>query len=642
MTGNPEPPSRAYLERVLSRPCTVLALLLLLLAFFAYHAQDFTLDASPDSLLLESDRDLQLLRQVNARYGSRELLIVTFTTTDLFSDDSLRLLQRLRDELRSLDSVDSASSILDVPLVKSSDMSLAGMADNVQTLESPTVDRQRAREELASSPVYQDLFISRDGQTTAILVSLRRDEDLWTLQNARNELLIQKGDGTLGPVGHRRLEDVSAAYAEARGSANHRRRATIRDIRAVIDRYREHGVLHLGGGPMIADDMLTFVRSDLRVFGFSVLLFVVLVLFLIFRRIRWVVLPLLSCFYASVVMIGMLGLIGWPVTVVSSNFLALMLIITISMNIHLAVRYRQLLQNRPDAPQIELVEGTIRKMVWPCLYTALTTIIGFGSLVLSDIKPVRDFGWMMSLGLTVAFATSFTLFPAVLLLLGKPRRADSSPSGFPLTGALASITERHGTAVLVCAGLLAVLSIVGISRLAVENSFIDYFRKSTEIYQGMKLIDEKLGGTTPLQVLLNFDPRPDTEELLPDEELDEWDLELANSPKYWFTPLQVDRIEEVHDYLEGLPEVGKVLSLTSLLRVAEELNDGEKLEGFELSLLYEKLPVEVREPLVDPYFSFEHNEARILLRILDSREGLRRRELLDRIRVDLRDRLGLE
>ena len=245
VTGNLEPPSRAYLGRVLSRPRTALALLLLLLAFFTYHAQDFTLDASADSLLLENDRDLQLLRQVNARYGGRELLIVTLTTTDLFSDDSLGLLQRLRDELRALDSVDSASSILDVPLVKSSDVPLAQMADNVQTLESPTVDRQRAREELASSPVYRDLLISRDGQTTAILVSLRRDEDLWTLQNVRNELLIQKGDGTLGPAEHRRLEDVSAAYAEARGSANHLRRATIQNIRAVIDRYREHGVLHL-------------------------------------------------------------------------------------------------------------------------------------------------------------------------------------------------------------------------------------------------------------------------------------------------------------------------------------------------------------------------------------------------------------
>jgi predicted RND superfamily exporter protein len=240
------------------------------------------------------------------------------------------------------------------------------------------------------------------------------------------------------------------------------------------------------------------------------------------------------------------------------------------------------------------------------------------------------------------------VFPAVLMLLGKGEGEDWSRREFPLTGQLARITERYGTGILVTSALLAMLSAVGISRLTVENSFIDYFRKETEIYQGMKLIDDKLGGTTPLQILLDFGPDEAVEEMEEEEyadeedDFDEWDLDVASNPSYWFTPFKIDRIKEVHDYLESLPEVGKVLSLASLIRVAEELNDGEEFDGIELSVLYEKLPDEVKEPLIDPYFSFEHNEARIQLRILDSTEGLRRKELLERIRFDLRNQLELK
>jgi predicted RND superfamily exporter protein len=447
----------------------------------------------------------------------------------------------------------------------------------------------------------------------------------------------------------RELERVTAAYEVASDERADRYHATIQAIRATLEGYREHGELHLGGATMIADDMVTFVKSDLVVFGSCVLAFLVLVLTLIFRKVRWVVLPLLSCFYASVVMIGMLGLVGWEVTVLSSNFLALMLIITISMNIHLAVRYIQLRRDTPEASQLELVATTLDRMVWPCLYTALTTIIGFCSLVLSDIKPVIDFGWMMSLGLAVAFLTSFTLLPALLMLL---RPAGESPlrREVPFTAALATATERYGTSILLGSVVLAVVSAVGISRLEVENSFIDYFRQDTEIYQGMKLIDDKLGGTTPLEVLLDFaGPELDEEALLApadgefaeDYELDLWDVEGEDGSAYWFTQTKIRRIKEVHDYLDGLPEVGKVLSLASVVRVAEELNGGEEIEGLELSILYGKLSEDVKDLLIDPYVSIENDEARILLRIIDSQEGLRRAELLARMKDDLRNRLEL-
>jgi predicted RND superfamily exporter protein len=643
------------LNLLLNHPGKALVVLFGVLAFFAYHTRDFKLDASADSLLVEDDPDLQLQRQITARYETDEFLIVTFTPDGiLFEDEALARLTELRDELRGLDGVDSVMSILDVPLVASSDIPLMEMVGNVQTLESPTVERRRAIDELTNSPVFRNLIISHDKLTTAVLVNLEPDERFKALQSTRNELLIQRSAGELTPEQMAELAEVTLDYQRASENLRDQHHRTVESVRSVLQRYERYADLKLGGFPMIADDMVKFVKKDLVVFGSSVLAFLVFVLTLIFRQLRWVVLPLFSCFYAVVIMVGVLGLVGWDVTVISSNFLALMLIITISINMHLAVRYSQLLSEGNGESQLELVSMTVQKMARPCLYTALTTIIGFCSLVFSEIKPVQDFGWMMSIGLGVAFATSFTLFPAILVLL-EPKGARSHRDEVPFTAILATLTERYGVVILVGALGLGVVSAVGISRLTVENSFIDYFREDTEIYQGMKLIDDKLGGTTPLDVLISFDSPiefEETDDPISDDEIgedfddefefDDWGDEDEDPSAYWFTPSKIEKIKRVHDYLEGFPEVGKVLSLASLIRVAEGLNEGKEFDGLELSLLYKKLPDEIKGPLIEPYVSIEQNEARIVLRIRDSQEGLRRKELLERIEAGFAEELGLE
>jgi uncharacterized protein len=358
----------------------------------------------------------------------------------------------------------------------------------------------------------------------------------------------------------------------------------------------------------------------------------------IFRRLRWVLLPLASCAYAGLLMIGLLGFTGWRVTVISSNFVSLMLIITMSMNIHLVVRYRQLRKDYPDDTQRDLVLMTVRRMVWPCLYTALTTIMAFASLVVSDIKPVIDFGWMMTIGLAVTFLTTFLLFPAILVLLPRSLSDIEGERQYQFSSTLARITERHGKAVLAVSALLTALSVYGITRLEVENSFVSYFSPGTEIYQGLKLIDDKLGGTIPLDVILKFE----------DESFDDEDEEFnrlfgkidTNTAEYWFTPYKIDRIKQVHDYLDTLPGVGKVLSLASVIRVAESVEEGRTFGSLELGLMYKRMPEDIKASVVDPYVSFKDNEARINLRIQDSRPDLRRNELLRTIESDLRGKLG--
>jgi len=303
--------------------------------------------------------------------------------------------------------------------------------------------------------------------------------------------------------------------------------------------------------------------------------------------------------------------------------------------------------------QKEVVFLTLQKMVWPCLYTALTTICAFTSLVFSGIKPVIDFGWMMTIGLSVTFLTSFILFPSILLLLKKKDEVFKDEKQSHFTGKLANLAKNHGNKILFASAFLVFVTIIGITKLKVENSFINYFKEKTEIYQGMKLIDEKLGGTTPMDIVVNFEESiiennenasvsDDAELGLEDDFFDLVSDTDINTEDYWFTSTKIKKIEKIHNYLESLPEIGKVLSLTSLIRVAEDLNEGKEFDPFELNVIYKKLPEKLKTNVVDPYISIENNEARINIRILDSSKDLRRKELIEKISSDFKNKLELK
>lgn len=635
-----------YRSVVLNHPVFTIFLLMLVFGFFVSHAKDFKLDASADALLLENDKDLKIFRDLNERYATKDFLFVTFTPNqDLFSDSSLHIIASLRDELKQLELTHSMVTLLDVPLVKQIKGSLSEVTNDYRTLESDDVDKVKAKAELLASPIFKELIISLDGNTTALQVNLKGNDTFRELLHKRNALLLKQQEGTLTSDESKQLEEVSDAYALLKDEINQKDHQNILNIRAIMEKYKQFGTLHLGGVTMISDDMVTFIKNDLLVFGIGVFVFLVAMLSIIFRKPRWVILPLLSCAFAGALMIGLLGLVGWNVTVISSNFISLMLIITMSMNVHLVVRYRQLRNDLPDLNQQDLVMEMASKMVWPCFYTALTTIMAFGSLVVSGIKPVIDFGWMMTIGLTVTFVTTFLLFPALLVLMKKPELEQDKHDGFQMMHILSAFTVNHGNKILLLSVLLVVVSGIGISKLEVENSFINYFSKDTEIYRGLKLIDDKLGGTTSLDIILKFEEEPE-EELsgdLADEE-DDFNFDFGGGAEgdpadYWFTPDKLDDVKKIHDYLEGLPAVGKVLSLASLIRVGEDVNQGE-FDAFELAIVYKRMPEDLKSSMIDPYISIEDNEARINLRILDSLENLRRKELLEQIHSDLTGKMG--
>ena len=635
--------ARLYESTILKHPICTLIALAAILSFFAFHIPDFRLDASADSLLLEDDRDLKTFRDINSRYAIKEFVMVTYEPEeDLLSDASLKTLRSLYNDLLELKSVDSIFSILDVPLLRTSNIRLTEITpDNIKSLTDKGIDRKKAHAELTTNPIYKNLLISEDGTTAALVVFLFTDQDLSRITAQRVALINKKHSEGLSPQNEERLRDCEKIYQQSIDTFNTRRSQDINDIRSVIRPYNDHATVLLGGVPMIADDMLTFIRSDLITFGLGVFVFIVVTLFIIFRQLRWVVLPLLCCMYTVTMMIGILGFVQWKVTVISSNFISLMLILTMEMNIHLAVRYRQMCTEMPDASHRDVIITTVRTIVMPCLYAALTTIFAFCSLVFSGIRPVIDFGWMMTIGLALTFLISFLLIPSLLLLM--PRAPSHRIDGFQsiITSFLARIPRDYGNLVLAIAVVLAVVSAWGINRLEVENSFVNYFKNDTEICRGLKLIDKKLGGTTPLDVILHFK----TDET-PEEE-DEWDDGFGwagdyNPDDYWYTPFKIEQIKKVHDYFDAQPEIGQVLSLAALVRIIEDLNKGRPFDGVELGVLARNVPEPFKSKMLDPYVNIDHNEARITMRIVDSMPDLRRNELLKRINSDLTEKLGLK
>ena len=619
--------------------------LFLLVIFSLYQSRNFNLDASSDALLLEGDPDLKYLREVNQTYGSKDFLVLTYSPVSSFIENETILnLQLLKSKIEKLSWVDSVITIIDVPLLKSTDEGLMERLKNYKTLAYPEIDKKRGFDEIINSPIYKDYVISKDGKTSGIVVYLKKDERLAEYIKIKNKYFIQSNETGLSKNEKINYKKFIEEYENYKNLYNIRNHQNINEIRDVIGKYGQNAKIHLGGIPMIADDMMSYIKSDIVVFGIGVFLFIILTLWFIFRNLKWVVMPLLGCATSVIIMIGLLGLLGWKVTVISSNFIALMLILNMAMNIHVTVRFLQLKKEFPNLTKDEAVFETSKKMILPILYTVLTTICAFLSLVFSGIKPIIDFGWMMTLGLIVSLFVTFLLLPSLINTLSSNSEIDIKDTEKSLvTSALGSFTKKNKIIIFGSTTLIVILSIIGILKLEVENSFINYFNKETEIYKGMKKIDDDLGGTTPLNIILKF-PKKTEDSVVQEDELDEWEEENEaneDKAKYWFTRDKMDKIIKVHDYLDSLPEIGKVLSFGSILRVAEDLND-KKLQSLEIAVLYSKIPEEIKAEIVSPYISVEKDEARISVRIKDSLENLRRDDLINKINSELKSKLGLK
>ena len=640
--------AKRYSDLVFGNPTIVISFLLLLVVFFAWHAQNFRLDASADSLLLADDPDLEFSRQINTRYGVRDSVLVAYTPEgDLFARDELSRLDELRNDLLAIARVEAVDSILNAPLF--GDTPLTAISEDYLTIMDEEQDLALAREEIINSPVYRNALVSPDGDTASLLVSFSIDETLQTLVNRRTELRNLARRGEINADVALELSEVEADFDEYSVVAADRQHQIIETIRDTLDNYRDGAQIYLGGAPMIADDLVTFVRGDLSTFSLAVVALIIFALGLIFRKVRWVAIPLGCCAVAGIIMVGILGLMDWRVTVVSSNFISLLLIITISLTVHLMVRYRELRTTRHFSNHDKLLRHAVLSMFRPCLYTALTTAVAFGSLVVSGILPIITFGWMMMMGVATALIVAFTLFPSVMKSLKVDDTQLSGGLRLNLTAALANITDALKGRVLIIYILVLVFSLVGLTRLRVENSFIDYFRQSTEIYQGMSLFDDKLGGTLSFDVVVDL---PDIEDGFDggfeddfggfDDGFEDFSDNPTDNNAYWFTAPKMDQVKAVHEFLDADPQTGKVLSFGAVIQLAEKLNANQPIDGLLWALLYSRIPETLKETVLNPFVSIEENQLRYNVRVIESAEDLNRNELLRRIEAGVEEEFGLE
>ena len=639
---------------LVSAPKLSLALALILCAFLSAFVPKLAIDASTQTLLLENDKDLELWRDITKRYKIPNTLVIAYTpNSDLLSESSISTLAALSKDLAQIKGVKSVFSMLDAPLLLSSGLKFSDLLGTIPTLKDSNASKEAIKAEFLSSPFYKNSLVSSDFKTTALLLTLEPNpgynEFIASITALENTLKNAQNNATAKTL----LKEQRAAFKAYRDELRIAEHEQITQIRQVIAKYNQNSQsriphqasssqLFLGGINMIADDMIAFVRSDLATYGLATLLLCSLCLFVYYLQLRYVFLAIFICLVCVGVASGLFGLLGFEITVISSNYIALQLIITLSVVIHLINSYREFFRKKSSFSQKAIVYLALKERMSPCFFAIFTTIIGFISLVFSDIRPIISLGVMMSASITLSLIFSFWLFGSIMSLLSKKSVNTAFERYFSLTTLCAKIALnlRARKVVFAISALGLCVGLWGISKLSVENSFIGYFKENTDIYKGMELIDNKLGGTVPLDIIISFkkDKKEPRNSSLDDEFADEF--ASSNAAQYWFNERRMSVLKSVNEYLKNKEFIGSVSSLADLLEVGKELNEGRELDALALALIYSSLSGERRELILTPFVSIENDELHFSVRTLDSDPRLKRAEFLRTLQSELNELVG--
>ncbi|WP_299190868.1 MMPL family transporter [uncultured Campylobacter sp.] len=501
---------------IVTFPKITLALFTVLALFFGYYSTKLEIDASTQTLLLDNDEDLQIWREVSKRYETPNFLVVAYTPAgDLLAPETIRKIAQMDAAFSKLDFVTGVTDITNVPLLLNRNEGMSELLKHIPTLTDADVNLTAARRELSTSPFYASNLVSADLRTTAILINLKpqtRYEELLRLRDGAKSALKQaEHEGNSSKAQISQLKDALKAseqnfksYRDELREKDHRDIVALRALIAGFEKEFAGDRLFLGGLNMIADDMVGYVRSDLTTYGLGALVLLLACFWLFFRQAKFILLPLIICAYSVVLAAGLFGFLSFEVTVISSNFIALQLIITVSVCIHLIVAYREFSARFHAFSQRQLVYAVLRERARPCFFAIFTTVIGFMSLIFCDIKPVISLGIMMSVGISISLVTAFGVFGAVMSLLRRTHNNRSFEQHFKFTLWCAETALRSRGAVYGVCAAAVIFGLYGISQLRVENSFIGYFKKSTDIRAGMEVIDTNLGGTIPLDIVVKF------------------------------------------------------------------------------------------------------------------------------------------
>lgn len=631
---------KLYDTLILKYPLFFLLISSIFVAYLSYNSKNMQIDASAQTLLLDDDEDLKFYRETYKKYENSNFLLVTYSPKkDLLNDETLEDIKNISEDFLKVNGVQKVDSILTVPLLQSPIRPISDLIAGVDSLSTKEFDKNLVKDEFLNSPLYKNALVSADFKTTALILHLKNDDKYFEFIKKRESFLELKKQRELTTQEKFEFNKIDLEFKKYREEIRVFDAKNIEDVRAVIKRYENRANIFLGGVNMIASDAISFIKNDLVIYGVSLIFIFIFVLWYIFGNFRWVFLTLFICFISILSTAGILGIFNWEVTVISSNFVALQLIITMSMVVHLIERYKELYFKYRFSSQYKLVINTVLSKIVPSIFAIVTTVVGFSSLVLSNIEPVINLGLMMSVGILVSLFLTFIYFPAILILFKKQIEIKKDKK-FSFIEKLPNIILNYKKTIVLTVLIVVVFSTFGSMKIFVENSFINYFKSSTHIYKGMKVIDESLGGTTPLDVIIKFKEDKTEIEVKSDENsvFDDFEAEFVinkDDKQYWFTQDKMQIITKVHNYLETIPQIGNVQSLATLLKIGKTLNNGKDLDSITLALIYNQLPVEYKQLILSPYINIEANEARVTTRIIDSDKNLRRDELIKRINDDL-------
>lgn len=632
------------IKLILKKPLLTLSIIIAVIAGLSPYLQNISVDASPDSLLLESDPDLKFYREVHSEYGTDEFIVVGFKPDeDLFAPASIAYVSQLTETLLAIDKIDNVTSIATVPLLQQARRMDAEGVSHFKLLNDEDIDINLVRKEFTSSALYASNLVSSTGKATAIIANIKMNTALDSLLQQKYSLLEQLQQRADDDALLAAMESLNEQLLVQRNITGKDYELALQQIRQVINQQGDAGVFYLAGAPLISNDIKTFIKNDIIVFGISILAIMFIVLYLFFRRLSWVLLSLGCAFLNVMLVAGLIGLLELQLTLISANFVALLIIFSITLSIHVIIRYQEICSLNPDSDNNIVV--ALQQIFTPCSYMIATSAIAFLSLIASDIQPVIYFGLIMVLGLICAFTITFTALPALIKLI-KPKIIDfKSDRSSSLLNSLLNIILANQRVTSMVLLAIVVFSTFGITQITVENRFIDYFKSNTDIHQGLVFVDQELGGTVPLEIMLDAPPVSDDQEWLEDDEFSDYLDEEEDSftqQSYWYNRQGINKIQAIHEYLESHKQVGKVLSIHSTAEVMREVANGETLEDFHLALIYNMVSAEIKDILINPYISSNGDQARIVARIKDSDHSLIRNELLTQINNDINENLLAE
>ncbi|MGO4891278.1 efflux RND transporter permease subunit [Flavobacterium sp. W21_SRS_FM6] len=596
----------------------MIGLFVLLSLMLGFFVQNFRIDASAETLLLKNNKLYIESQLINQRFAPQEFILVAYEPKegDVFSEQSFQAITQLSKAFSQLDRVEAVTHILNVPLLSQVESLDAKLNPDDWTWQAKRFSPENMRQIFNEHPLYTDLLVNQAMSATAIQIVFKKDERLSVIYQDITQLQKKVLSDELSEDDQRKIDELRQEADPLEQELNKQRQQEIADIYKITEPFEKQATIYLGGAQVLAFQLIDIIQSDLVVFGSAIALMICLLLFVIFQQLRWVFIPIICCAISVVLTIGLFGLLDLRTTVISSNFVALQLILTLAIVIHLLVEYRQQAEQQPKASQQQLVQQTFINKLSPCFYAGLTTCVGFGSLLFSGIQPVVSFGWMMIVAMIISILVSLILFPAMVSMLKRQDKTQYHRLSQWIINGLQQISMGHRTLIMFISLGLLIGSAIGLSKLSVENSFINYFDKSTRVFKELSFIDQQFGGSTQLDVIYTIPQQQQKKDLVLSAET-------------------VQSLQKVQFVMKQFEAMGNVTSIVNFTELAQIINQGKPLTEYELTVIYRLIDKSLTEQLLGSYFSVQTQQLRISSRIKDTTANLNRAEFIETLKQDI-------